>query len=279
MFSSITKSTPNLKVLGRWGEVLSNFVLRCRWRRPMDSVTRLPPWGWEWLGWSAVGRICQVVFGCILFTKFNPWYFAGWRPFWWRCSTARLEEIVCRSALLIIVSWASSRKKGRCCRYLNIFRMFQIKTPLTLISKISKLMQLFAIFPFVTWQMSPEQPPLFQRTALRKRWNRETNRDKSQEFIVHEIIHTQKNNSQNCVDYFALFPETKSSTQEWSASIEDHTFRLPGSVPELTCLSGWFQMCRAISMLHFLKWMTFLLLKIRSQFCMSFYALAAALTL
>lgn len=149
-------------------------------------------------------------------------------------------------------------------------------------------MQLFAIFPFVTWQMSPEQPPLFQRTALRKRWNRETNRDKSQEFIAHEMIHTQKSNSQNCVDYFALFPETKSSTQEWSASIEDHTFRLPGSVPELTCLSGWFQMCRAsgdpryfrfISMLRFLKCMTFLLLKIRSQFCMSFYALRAALTL
>ena len=50
---------------------------------------------------------------------------------------------------------------------------------------------------------------------------------------------------------------------------------------------GWFQMCRAsgdpehfrfISMLHFLKCMTFLLLKIRSQFCMSFYALRAALT-
>lgn len=126
MFSSITKSTPNLEVLGRWGEVLSNLVLRCRWRRPMDSVTRLPPWGWEWLGWSAVGRICQVVFRCILFTKFNPQDFAGWRPFWWRCSTARLEKIVCWSALLIIASWASSRKKGRCCRYLNIFRMFQI---------------------------------------------------------------------------------------------------------------------------------------------------------
>lgn len=117
--------------------------------------------------------------------------------------------------------------------FLGCFRYRPLCLILTPISKIWKLMQLFAIFPFVTWQMSPEQPPLFQRTALRKRWNRETNRDKSQEFIVHEIIHTQKNNSQNCVDYFALFPETKSSTQEWSASIEDHTFRLPGSVPRM----------------------------------------------